>query len=171
MPMHTYPNKNYSLIYMWIAIGIICCLSIAGPRFIRPALDEIIGDLNLDSFEKAFQNLRHPTGTEYLSSRSELGDFGGSQLGCDLFLGEIRRYEVSQDGILTDYEEQDVRGYPIQVVTLEAGQIPGGTADLLPAPLNELAGWELPAGVDQGALYLVYVIIQDDESTLKFICP
>jgi hypothetical protein len=171
MPMPNYRHTNYTLIYLWLAIGVICCLSVAGPRFIRPALDDLIGDRNLRSFEKAFQGLRHPPESEYLDARSELGDFGGSRTGCDLFLGEIRRYHSSQEIVLGAYQDQDVRDHALQVVFLEGDQIPGANAESLPAPLDNLSGWELPPDVNQGSLYLVYILILDDEGELKFNCP
>jgi hypothetical protein len=171
MPMPNYRNTNYTLVYLWLAIGVIGCLLVAGPRLFQPALDNLIGDFNLRSFEKAFQGLQHPPESEYLDSRFELGDFGGSRQGCDLFLGEIRRYTGSQEIVLASYQEQDVRGHALQVVFLEGDQIPGAKVDSLPAPLDTLSGWELPPGVNQGSLYLVYMLILDDEGELKFNCP
>lgn len=171
MPMPTYRSTNYAGIYLWLAIGVTCLLLFAGQRFIQPAFDKLMGDLNLDSFEKDFQDLQHPSETEYLASRSELGDFGGSQEGCDLFLGEIRRYSGNQEGILTAYSDQDIKGFPLQVVFLAGDEFPGGMVDTLPAPLENLVGWELIPSVDQGALYLVYLVVLDDEGDLKLNCP
>lgn len=169
--MHYYPHKNYSLITMWIAIGVICCLLVAGERFIQPVFNDIMGDINLDSFEKAFQELQHPLESEYLAYSSELGHFSGNQGGCDLFLGEIRRYDGNQEAILAAYPGQDVKGHPLQVAFLSGDEIPNVRVDSLPAPLGDLAGWELPPGVDQDTLYLVYLVILDDEGDLKFNCP
>lgn len=171
MPMPYYPNKNYSLITMWIAIGLICCLLVAGERFIQPAFNDIIGDINLASFEKGFQELQHLPESESLASRVELGDFDRYQQGCDLFLGEIRRYQGSPDAVLAAYQGKEVKGYALQVVFLAGDQIPAANLDPLPEPLDNPAGWGLPSTGDQDALYLVYLLVLDEENDLKFDCP
>ena len=170
MPMPTYKNTNYSLIYATLAIVVICCLSIAGPHFIQPALNNMAGKLVLREFETAFQDVQHPTGTEYVSLRTAMGNFGGSEQGCDFSLGEVRRFEGSEDVILAAYMDQEVKGYPIQVVFLDGGQIPDQVGDSLPEPLNDLADWEIPPDVEQQALYMVYLAILNYEGNQKLNC-
>ena len=42
MPMPTDRNIDYSLIYALLAIVVICCLTIAGPR-VKPAMNKVLG--------------------------------------------------------------------------------------------------------------------------------
>jgi hypothetical protein len=169
--MATYPNKNYSLIYMWLAIALTGCLLFAGSRFIQPAFNKVMGDLNLRAFEKIFQGVEHPPGTETLASRSELGDFSSDPKGCTLFMGEIRRYEGNIDRILAAYEGQDVKGHPLQVIFLEKNHVLSGLGEPIPSSLADLEGWSLWADIDPGTLYLVYLLVMEDEGSVKFNCP
>jgi hypothetical protein len=66
--------------------------------------------------------------------------------------------------------DQEVKGYPIQVVFLDGGQIPDQVGDSFPEPLNDLAGWELPPDVEQQALYMVYLAILNYEGNQKLNC-
>jgi len=170
MPMPAYRNTNYSLIFVLLAIGLICGLSIAGPRVIRPAMNKLAGSMVLQEFETAFQDVQHPAATERLSLRTVMGDFYDSVQGCDFYIGEVRRFTGSEEVILAAYVDQEVSGNPLQVVFLEGGRIPAWVRDSLPEPLNDLAGWELPPGVEQQPLYMVYFVVVDYDGELRLHC-
>lgn len=170
MPMPTDRNIDYSLIYVWIAIVVIIFLAIAGPLVIEPAMDNAMQNIALQEFEKAFQDVQHPAGTERLSLRTKVGDFSNSEQGCDFFVGEVRRYDGSQETILAAYADQKVEDNPIQVLFIEDGQIPAPMSHSLPEPLNDLAEWELASNADQQPLYLVYLFVVGDEGDMRLDC-
>jgi hypothetical protein len=170
MPMPTDRNIDYSLIYVFLAIMVICFLSILGHRVILPAFNDIVEDIELQGFETEFQDLHHFPGTEPLSLRTAIGDFSNNEQGCDIFLGEIRKYVVNEDEIIENYIEQDVKGYPIQVAFLDNGQISNNVIQAAPEPLNNLAEWELPPKTDSQKLYLVYVFVLGYEGDIKLNC-
>lgn len=169
MPMPTDRNTDYSLIYAGVAIVIICCLSIAGPRVIKPAMNDLAGRVALQEFEAAFQEVQHPVGTERLSLRTATGDFAHSEQGCDFYVGEVRDYDGDQAEILAAYAHQEVRGNPVQVLFLDDGQIPAQMRDSLPEPLNDLAAWELPSDAGQ-QLYMVYLVVVGYEGNASLDC-
>ncbi len=169
MPMPTYRNTNYSLIYVLLAMVLICGLAIAGP-VIRPAMNNLSGSIALHKFETAFRDVQHPVGTELLSLRTLMGDFAGIDQGCDFYVGEVRRYSGSEEVIIIAYADRAIRDNPLQVVFIESGQIPARVSNFLPEPLDNLAGWELPPGVEQQALYMVYLLVVDYVWNLGFDC-
>ena len=61
MPMPTNRNVDYSLIYVLIAIVIICCLSILGPLVIQPFFDDTTNEQELQEPETALQYLVEET--------------------------------------------------------------------------------------------------------------
>lgn len=168
--MPTYKNTNYSMIYVMLAMIVICCLSIAGPRIIQPGINNIAGFFELREFENAFREIKHPPGTENISLHTKLGEFGGNEHGCDFFIGEVRHYEESEDFNFAAYIDQEVRAFPLQVLILDDGQIPNLAFDTIPAPLNNLAEWKLPSNVEQQSLYIVYLLVLDYEGDLKLNC-
>ena len=170
MPMPAYRNTNCSLIFVLLAIGLICGLSIAGPRVIRPAMNKLAGSMVLQEFETTFQDVQHPAGTERLSLRTTMGNYVNNEEGCDLYVGEVRRYDSSEEVILAAYNDQEVNDNPIQVVFIESGRIPARVSDSLPEPLNDLARWELPPGVELQPLYMVYLMVVDYEGDLRIDC-
>jgi hypothetical protein len=97
MPMPTYRNTNYSLIFVLLAMGLICSLSIFGPRVIRPDMNKLAGSMVLQEFETAFQDVQHPAATDDLSLRTVMGDFYDSEQGCDFYIGEVRRFTGSEE--------------------------------------------------------------------------
>jgi len=105
-----------------------------------------------------------------VSLRTVMGDFSDSEQGCDFFLGEIRHYDGSEDLILAAYTDQAVRGYPVQVIFLNDGQIPDSVSGSMPEPLNDLAGWELPPSVDQQALYMIYFVVLSYDGDIHLNC-
>ena len=170
MPMATGRNKNYSLLYATLAIMVICCLTIEGPRFIKSAINEMLGGIELRGFEKAFQDLQHPPGTVHLSLRTTMGILTEAEQGCDFFVGEIRQFDGSQDVISTAYSDQLVSGNPIQVAFPEDGQLPVQVSAFLPEPINSLVGWDLPPGSAGKPMYLVYLLVVGFEGDLKLNC-
>lgn len=170
MPMPTYKNTSYSLIYAVLGIVLICCLSIAGPLIIRPAINNLAGSITLREFETAFQDVQHPTDTERLSMRTAMGDFADSEQGCDFYVGEVRRYDGGEEVILVAYAHQAVSGNPIQVLFLEDGRIPDQMNHSLPEPLNDLAEWGLSSEAGQQPLYMVYLVVVGYEGDLRLDC-
>lgn len=172
MPMPTYRNVNYTPLYLLLAIGATCGMLITGHFFIEPAFHKIMADMVLEDYEKEYQEVQHPIGTEHLVQKATMGVFNKEEHGCALFLGEVRRYDGSHQELLVEaYAAQDVRGYPLQVIFLEENRIPNGTDGPLPAPMGDLAWWGLPKDVDQGSLYMVTLLVLDDEDILKLNCP
>ena len=168
--MATYRNVNHSLIYVMLAMVVICCLSIAGPFIIRPAMNNVVRAIALQEFETAFQEVQHPVGTESLSLRTTVGDFADSEQGCDFYVGEVRSYDGNEDVILAVYAHQVVRDNPIQVLFLEGGEIPVQMSHSLPEPLNDLMEWGLPSDAGQSPLYMVYVAVVGYEGDLGLDC-
>ena len=170
MPMPTDRNVDYSLIYVLLAIVVICLLAFLGQRVIQPAFNDILGDIELQGFEKEFQDLHQLPGTEHLSVRATIGDFSDNEQGCDIFLGEVRRYVENEDEIIENYLGQDVKGYQIQIAFLDNGKIPNDVIQAIPEPLNNLAEWELPPKTDQQRLYLIYLLVLGYEGDTKLNC-
>ena len=170
MPMVMYKNTNYSLIYATLAVIVVCILTLAGPLLIKPAFNTNIGEIELNRYENAFQDLQHPAGTTSLSLRSTLGVLTDAVQGCDFFVGEIRQYDGDREAISTFYTDQSVSGSPIQVTFLEQGQLPGEVSAFLPESLNTLAGWDLPSGIEDQPMYLVYLLVVGYEGDLKLNC-
>jgi hypothetical protein len=169
MPMPTYRNTNCSPVFVLLAMVLICVLFFTGP-VLRPAMNKLLGGMALRKFETAFQDVQHPVGTERLSLRATMGDFPGIELGCDFFVGEVRSYVGSEEGIIAAYTGQVIKGNPLQVVFLENGQIPARVSDSLPVPLDNLTGWDLPPGMEQQPSYMVYLLIADYVGNLRFDC-
>jgi len=92
------------------------------------------------------------------------------QRGCDFFVGQVRRNDGNQETILAAYAHQEVEGNPVQVLFIEDGQIPVQVSHSLPAPLNDLAGWELPSDAGQQPLYVVYLLVMGYEGNMKLDC-
>jgi hypothetical protein len=170
MPMPNYRNTNLPLIYGLLAIVIICGFSIAGPFTLQPAMNDLAKNITLQEFETAFQDVQHPAGTERLSLRTKMENYVNNDEGCDIYVGEVRRYNSSEEVILAPYHDQEVNDNPIQVVFFESGRIPAVVSDSLPEPLNDLVGWGLPPGVKQQPLYMVYLMIVDFEGDLSIDC-
>ena len=169
MPMPSYRNTNYSPFYALLAMVLICILSIVGPVF-RPVITNLAGSVVLREFEAAFQDVQHPAGTERLSVQAKMGEFTGSEQGCDFYVGELRYYDGNKQAILAYYADQATSGFPLEVVLLEGGRIPGQVSGSLPEPLNDLAGWKMPSGVEQQSLYMVYLLVVDNEGDLRLDC-
>jgi hypothetical protein len=85
-------------------------------------------------------------------------------------VGEVRRYDGSQETVLAAYAHQEVKGNPLQVLFIENGQIPVQVSHSLPEPLNDLTGWELPSDVGQQPLYMVYLLVVDYEGSMRLDC-
>ena len=170
MPMPYDRYRDYSLIYVWIAIIIICCLTFAGPRYVQPIFNDMQAKIELQDFETTFSNIQHPAGTEQVSLRTLKGDFDGNGQGCDFFLGAIRNYAGDKETINTTYAGQMVKDYPIQMALLNGGQISEETAVNLPESLKNLAAWELPADTSEQSLYMVYLVVLDYGKDLKLKC-
>jgi hypothetical protein len=167
--MPTDRNTDPTLIYVMLAMAVTCCVTIAGQFFIKPAFTNIQADLALHDFEAAFEEVQHPAGSERLSLRSARGEFTGEEQGCDFFVGEVRQYDSSEEDILSAYAGQVVSGHPIQVLSLQEGQIPARLIYSLPGTLKDLAGWELPSDAGE-PLYMVYLMIVDDEGDPELDC-
>ncbi len=169
MPMPSYRNTNYSPLYALLAMVLICIMSIAGPVF-RPVITNLAGGTVLREFKDTFQDVQHPAGTEHLSLRTKMGEFTGGEQGCDFYVGEVRRYDDNMKSVLASYADQTTSGYPLQAVFIEDGRIPELVSDSLPEPLKNLAGWELPPGVEQQPMYMVYLLVVDNEGDLSLDC-
>ena len=157
--MPTHRNVNYTLIYVLLAVMVVCCLSVIGPRVIEPAVRDWAKETALQNFETGFQEVHHPPGTEHLSHRAAIGDFSNNDQGCDIFIGEVRRYHQHEDEIVEAYLGQDVKEYPIQVVFLDDGHMPDGVVEAFPETLESAAAWDLPEELEhQQELYLVYLV-------------
>jgi len=159
MPMPTYKNTNYSLFYITLAIMVICCLTITGAKFIKPAINKMLAKNDLKNFQRAFRDLQHPADTARLSLRSSLCVLTDAEQGCDVFVGEIRQFDGDQQAISTFYTDQSVRSNPIQVAFLEEGRLPVQVSVFLPETLNTLSGWDLPPGSAGKPMYLVYLLV------------
>ena len=170
MPMPAYRNTNYSPLYALLGMTLICVLTIAGFVF-QPSLNNWAGKATLREFKLAFQAVQHPAGTESLSLRTSMGEFTGSGQGCDFFVGEVRRFNGMEEMIIKAYLDQAASGYPLQVVFLENRRIPDQVNASLPEALNDLAGWELPPGMDQQPMYLIYLVAADHVGDVKLDCP
>jgi hypothetical protein len=170
MPMPTYRNVNYSLIYVLLALVIICLLTIAGPLVIDPATNNLKKSMALQEFKAAFQDVQHAAGTEHLSLHTEAGDFADGEQGCDFFVGQVRRYDGSQETILAAYAHQEVKGNPVHVLFIEDGQIPVQASHPLPEPLDDLAGWKLSSNAEQQPLYVVYLLVVGYEGSMGLDC-
>lgn len=167
--MPYYRNTNYTPIFALLGMALICILSIATPVF-QPVINNLAGGIVLHGFETAFQDMQHPYGTEHLSGQATMGEFAGSEQGCDFFVGEARRFDGNKEIILANYSRQTITSRPLQVVFLESGQIPAAERKSLPEPLNDLASWELPSGVAQQPVYLVYLLAVDYAGDLRLDC-
>jgi hypothetical protein len=170
MPMPTYRNTNYSLIYVLLAMVLICGLAIAGPLVIRPAMNNLSGSIALNKYKIAFQDIQHPAGTERLALRTSMGDFTGIDQGCDFFVGEVRRYNGREDAIIGAYADQAISGNPLQVMFIEGGLIRTQVSNFLPEQLDNLSAWGLPPGAEQQPLYMVYLVVLDYEGDLRLDC-
>ena len=170
MPMPTYRSTNYSLIYATLAVVVICVLSITGRGFLRPAVNNMLGGIELRKFKSEFQDLPHPAGTERLSLRTAKGVLTAGDTGCDLFVGEVRQFDGNEEVICAAYTDQTVRGNPIQVAFFEYGQLPAQASKLLPEPLNDLAGWDLPLEAGEQPLYMVYIEVVGFEGKMHLNC-
>ncbi|OGO12839.1 MAG: hypothetical protein A2Y53_00985 [Chloroflexi bacterium RBG_16_47_49] len=169
MPMPYYRNTNYSPIYALLGMALICVMTIAGPVF-KPVMTNLAGGTVLREFKDTFQDVQHPAGTEHLSLRTKMGEFTGGVKGCDFFVGEVRRFPGNKEIILATYSTQTTTSNPLQVVFLESGQLPPQVSDSLPELLNDLAGWELPPGAGQQPMYMVYLLVVDNEGDLRLDC-
>ncbi len=67
MPMPYDRSTNYEMIYVFLAILVIACLSILGPWVIQPKFQEINRDLTLQSLETAYKAIQPPAQTESLA--------------------------------------------------------------------------------------------------------
>lgn len=170
MPMPGHRNVDRSLLYVLLAIVLIVFLRVAGSLVIEPAWNHLGGSMALREIETAFREVQHPTGSERLSMRSEVGEFTGGEQGCDFYVGEVRRYEGSEEVVLAAYAGQSVNGNPLQVLFFEGGRIPVQMSRVLPEPLNDLAGWELGTGVGGQSLYMVYLLVVDAEGDRGYDC-
>jgi len=159
-----YRNTDYSMIWVFLAIIVICVLTVASPyveKQFQSINNDLIGEEKIQELEVAFQEIQHPAGTERISSRNFIGEFTGGKQGCDFFVGEIRSFSGEQEGVLTAYSDQQIIGNPVQTVSLDNMQIPDSVSSALPATLNNLADWKLPGVAEQRQLYLVYVTVAD----------
>jgi hypothetical protein len=151
-------NYDYSLIYVLLAVVVICGLNVASP-FINRAFDRISADFMLRELEAGLQDVQHPAGAERVSARSLKGNFAGGEQGWDLFAGEIYRYDGDRQAVLSKYAQQEVGGRAVETLFLEDGRLPAGTD--LPDSLSDIEAWGLPADAGQASLYLVYVAVVD----------
>jgi len=170
MPMPYYRNTNYAPFYALLGMALICILTIAGPRFIRPAMNKNLSVIELRDYEKAFRTLQHPSGTTPLALRTTSGVLMDAEQGCDFFVGEIRQFNGTQDAIPSMYAEQLVSGNPLEVAFLEAGQMPSRVSSFLPEPIKNLAGWDLPPASTGQPMYLVYLLVVGFEGDLRLNC-
>lgn len=145
-------------------------LSIAGPFIIQPAINNVFGNITLKEFMAAFQKVHHPDGTVGLSLQTAMGAFFDSEQCCDFYVGEVRRYDGSEDIIRSAYADQTVKGNPLQFVNLEGGQLPILLRNSLPEPLNNPAGWDLPSDAGRQSLYMVYIMVVGFDGDMNLEC-
>ena len=166
MPRPTDRNVNYSLIYVLLAVIVICVLTFCGPRVNQQGFQERV----LEEFKSDFQALEHIPGTETLVHQAIIGDFGDYEYGCDLFLAEVRQSDAHVDEIKANYLEQEVQGSPVQIIFIRDGQILNPEMNAIPEPLNNLAALQLGTEIDQQNQYLVYLFVEGYEGSPKLNC-
>lgn len=170
MPMPYYRNTSSAPLFALLGMVIICLMIFFTPRVLSTTLTKITGKTKLLEFEKDFEKIKHPQGSERISFRSNFGNFVQDPKGCDFFVGELRSYIGDADAVLTNYIGQTVDKYPPQVVLLESEQFPEEIKNVIPSPLNEMTNWNLPQTNEQQLIFLVYVLIVDYEGDLKLDC-
>lgn len=156
---------HYSPLWALVGMMAICVLMAAGSwledRF-HSMSNEMGGGERREALAAALEMSEHPTGSETAARRSLAGEFAEGEAGCDLFAGEMRSYDGNQDAVLRTYEEQLVEEARMQVVFLEAGQIPEPAAGGLPDLLSDLAEWDPAGEAGDRPLTIVYVMICDE---------
>ena len=139
----------------------VCYFTLLGGRLDDVMMRSMANVMALPDLLSEFQDLQHPTDTELLSARNQVGEFAGHNQGCDFFIGEVREYDTVQNAVLNAYLAQQVSGHQVQVLFLDGGWIPSEMEPVLPKPLDDLAEWRLPVDIEQESLYMVYVIVSD----------
>jgi hypothetical protein len=161
-------STNYEMIYVFLAVLVICCLTILGPWVIQPKMQEISRDLTLQSLETAYKAIQPPAQTEPMASQAVFWNDTANKKGCNFFVGEIRTYRGKQAEILSAYAAQRVAdASPIQVVFIENSTLPADENSQIPLSLRALQAWALPPGAAEQALYLVYIFKSDQ----TLACP
>ena len=108
MPMPYDRSTNYEMIYVFLAVLVICCLTILGPWVIQPKMQEISRDLTLQTLETAYKTIQHPAQTGPLAFQAVFWNDAANGKGCNFFVGEIRTYSGEPVGILSAYTTQNV---------------------------------------------------------------
>ncbi len=170
MPMPYYRNTSLGPLFALLGMVIICLMIFFTPRFLSPTLTKITGKTKLLEFEKDFEKIKHPQGSERISMRSTFGNFAHGQKGCDFFVGEFRSYIGDKDAVQTGYSSQTVDNYSPQVVFLESEQFPEELKNIIPSPLNEVGEGNLSQTNGQQQIYLLYLVVNDYGEDLKMDC-
>jgi hypothetical protein len=163
-------TANYEMIYVFIAIVLICIMTLLGPR-IQSIFGEILTTLTLGEFETAFAAIQHPAGTEPLVERKLAGKLAAGDKGCDFFVGEVRRSEANPEEITAAYANQTVpNAGGLHVLFITDGIFPSDENAVLPETLNEPAEWNLTQDEIQQPLYLVYILALDYQAGNSYDC-
>ena len=146
MPMPYDRSTNYEMIYVFLAILVIACLSILGPWVIQPKMQDISRDLTLQSLETIYQTIQHPAQTGPLAFQAVFWNNAANGKGCNFFVGEIRTYPGEPAEILSAYATQNGKNAgAIQVLFIERGTIPAEQTSGIPPALRALEAWAIPA--------------------------
>ena len=164
MPMAYHSRPNYAPLHALLAMVLTCLLLFLGQRVIQPAFEGLTRETLLENYRAAFEQVRHPVGTERLALRALVIHPGASGQGCDLFAGELRRADGQLDAIPAAYAGQQAGGAPLQVLFLAEGALPASAGTMLPQPLGDLAGWDLPDPA-QVPDYLVFVLLLGEDGS------
>ena len=160
MPVPYDRNISYEPLYVLLAVIMMCCLNIAGPLFITPAMQKIGQDVALQEFETAFGALQHPGQTALISQKTAAGYLSNSQTGCDFFVGELRSYQGDQDKIRAAYTGQTVKNVDkIPVVFVENGLIQLESGQSFPELIKRLESWTPSQEQGEQPLYIVYIFV------------
>jgi len=163
MPMPYDRSTNYEMIYVFLAVLVICCLTILGPWVIQPKMQEISRDLTLQTLETAYKTIQHPAQTGPLAFQAVFWNDAANGKGCNFFVGEIRTYSGEPVGILSAYATQNVKNAgTIQVVFIERGTIPADETSGISPALRALESWAIPSSQLEQPLYLVYIFKSDN---------
>jgi len=154
-------NVNYELIYVLLAVLVICLLTIFGSS-IQRLFNNLVITYTLGEFETTFTTIQHPAGTERLVLRKLAGNMAADDKGCDFFVGEMRRYEVSPEEITATYANQTLPDVgDLHILFIAGGAFPPDKNADLPEALNDLAEWNLAQDQTHQPLYLIYILVLD----------
>ena len=108
-------------------------------------------------YKKAFKELPHPPGTEFIADYNAFGVLDKTRVmykedfaqGCDYRVGEVRVYSGSRENIEAFYAAQtvDIRGEEASPGLLFIPMGPGGEIDPYDLTRDESTAWD-PAGFD-----------------------